>query len=135
MKKILVITLTFIIGNSVFGQQTEPALALTKQDYLQKSKNQKTAAWIMLGGGAVMSTGAIIWAVNNLFEPDQGESVLFFAGLGSMAGSIPLFIASGRNKRKAATISLNLKLENSTVIQSAGISRNYFPAASLKIRI
>lgn len=135
MRKIFIVVFCTFFCISTFAQKTEPAYQLSKEDYLQKNKNQKTAAWIMLGGGFVMSTGAIIWAINNLFEPDQGESVLFFAGLAAMGGSIPLFIASGRNKRKAAVMTVNLKLENSTALHSIRITRNYSPSVSLKIGI
>ena len=119
--------------NSYAQEQPTPAQSMTKQDYIQKSKNQKTTAWIMLGGGTAMAVGGMVWVVNNLFEPDQGESVVFFMGLGAMIGSIPLFIASGRNARKAADMSVNLKLERPVVVQGHIISRQYLPAVSLQI--
>jgi hypothetical protein len=49
MKLLLAFALLFALNANVVGQQT-------KTDYLTKSKNQKKAAWIMLGSG----TGLII---------------------------------------------------------------------------
>jgi len=61
MKKIILFAMLLTLSASSFGQQTKPSPDLTKQDYLLKSKKQKKAAKIMLGGGAVLSlTGFII---------------------------------------------------------------------------
>lgn len=50
MKKIFFAIVLIIIYSTSFSQ-----------DYLQKSKNQKTTAWIMLGGGgALILTGIVI---------------------------------------------------------------------------
>ena len=47
MKKTVCIALMMVTVISIFSQQT-PSV---KTDYLQKSKNQKTGAWVLLGGG------------------------------------------------------------------------------------
>jgi hypothetical protein len=135
MKNIFLTLLIIFLTISARSQQTEPKQQLAKQEYLKKSKSQKTAAWILLGAGTAMTVGASIWVANNLFGPDQGEGVLFLAGLGAMAGSIPLFIASGRNKRKANEIGVvfNMKLEKCIVVQNEMADSNYYPALSLKI--
>lgn len=135
MKKVFLSLVIIFLSFSVSSQQTEPKQQLTKQEYLKKSKSQKTAAWILLGTGTAMTMGASIWVANNLFGPDQGESVLLLAGLGAMAGSIPLFIASGKNKRKANAIGVafNLKIEKYVVLQNQMLDNNNYPALSLKI--
>src|SRR4030095_9061607 len=51
MRKIIVFSLFVVSFLSCFSQQTNPSNALTKEEYLQKSKHQKTAAWVLLGGG------------------------------------------------------------------------------------
>lgn len=135
MKKIVCVVLMIVFAIVAFAQQPDTKLELSKQDYLQKSRNQKTAAWIMLGGGTAMATGAMIWAVQDLFGPDRGEGVLFVTGVCAMAGSIPLFIASARNKRKANQIevALTTKLEKATAIQNMKLRTNYYPAISLQV--
>ncbi len=44
MKKHLLLSLLFALSMNSFCQQRETAPTLTKQDYLQKSKKQKTTA-------------------------------------------------------------------------------------------
>jgi hypothetical protein len=88
---------------------------------LQKSKNQKTAAWILLGGGLAMAvTGTIVYnhAYNKAAEEDPigtlfsmgtnvnpTDAVVATGGALAAVGSIPLFIASGKNKKKARALS------------------------------
>ena len=119
MKKITTISLILLLSATRFGQQTEPVPALTKRDYLRKSKHQKTAAWILHGGGtALMVSGSAIAlndAANDIVgvwvgENDKGDgggTALFLICVAAAGSSIPLFLAAGRNKRKAMEISLN----------------------------
>ena len=82
-----------------------------QEDYLKKSRNQKTGAWILMGAGvAAIVTGIIIEAGNavdntySLFteESTNNTGVVIAVVGGCMAiGSIPLFAASSRNKKKA----------------------------------
>ena len=37
-----------------FAQQTDTVKPMARQDYLDKSKRQKTTAWVLLGGGAAL---------------------------------------------------------------------------------
>ncbi len=46
MKKLFVVLALMIFSSSVFCQQT-------KQDLLKKSKNQKTIAFVLAGGGSI----------------------------------------------------------------------------------
>jgi hypothetical protein len=109
-----------------------------KAEYLKKSKNQKTAGWGMLvGGGALTIVGGILvyenfdlW--NENATADVGE-VLFVVGVFSALGSIPFFISSSHNAKKAASISfknqeLFLPHENPLYVKSQ-------PAVTLKIKI
>jgi hypothetical protein len=108
----------------------------TGEYYLQKSKNQKTAAWIILGGGIALSFVGIVGvsANYNIFEETSTQdtyAAITLVGTGLALGSIPLFIASGRNHRKAATFSFKneriyIPQQNSFVLKSQ-------PALSLVI--
>lgn len=56
MVKGLCLVIMLAISAASFSQQTtNPSPVLTKQDYLQKSKTQKTVGWILLGGGVVIN--------------------------------------------------------------------------------
>lgn len=134
-----------IIATTLFGQQTKPTPKLTKQDYLQKSKKQKTAAWLLLGGGTVLAvSGAVISAnetandIGDIFlgryeEGGDAGVVLFIAGFASMAGSIPFFIASGRNKNKA--INLSFKMQRVPQLQKGSLINESIRSLSIKISL
>lgn len=108
----------------------------TGEYYWQKSKNQKTAAWAMLGGGVALSIIGIVGFTANydvLVEggPAETYALLTFVGAGLSLGSIPLFIASGRNHRKAA--SLSVKSQHIFIPQQNGLAFKSQPAVSLVI--
>jgi uncharacterized membrane protein len=133
MKKITISLLLLIASGVMFSQQSNPASVLTKQDYLQKSKNQKTAAWVLLGGGTAMVGGSIIWALQDIFSTSSGPSVLFVTGGVAMIGSIPLFIVSGKNKRKA--MSLSFKMQQVPQLQNGSFVNQPLPSVNLKISL
>ena len=115
MFKLLLYTiLNIIVSVSCFAQtspiESKPHLNQTDIDHLlKKSKNQKIAAWCMLGGGTLLVLigfgGAAAEGYDNSWggtpEYSSTPDILLVSGLLSMAGSIPLFISSGKNKRKA----------------------------------
>ena len=50
-----------------FCQKTNDSVQVVKTDYLTRSKNQKTAAWILLGGGtALIGIVSLLVIVSNL---------------------------------------------------------------------
>jgi len=156
MKKIIISLILLTIAQATFSQQITPSPTLTKQDYFLKSKQQKTAAWLLLGGGfALSSIGAIsaapkaaedigyvvllfpnIVAGNTQPEPQNdytGETILLICGTAAMLSSIPLFIASGKNKRKA--MSLSFKNETAPQIYKGNLVYNTIPSLTLKISL
>ena len=104
---------------------------------LQKSKKQKTTAWILLGGGAGIVATAVIITLSDGFlslfdqKKDNNRGVLLAAGGAVMLGSIPFFIASGNNKRKA-----NLILKDVTVLCNPQLNtKDHFVALGIKINL
>jgi hypothetical protein len=108
MKKIFLFSILLIcVETFSFGQGTELAKhPMTRNDYIVKSKNQKLAGFIMLGAGLA---SFIIVAPGNASFSKTGTFVVI-GGL-AVIGSIPLFIASGRNKRKAKSATVFMKAE------------------------
>ena len=114
MKKIVFsLTLLIFVLNSFC--QTSKNKALTKDYYLQKSKNQKTAAWVLLGGGlGIAATGGIVQLIHEN-QSNNGSGLSFdFTGTWIAIGggvvalsSIPFFIGSSKNKKKAASIAIS----------------------------
>lgn len=142
MKKFILFVTMLIIAVSTFSQQTNPSPSLTKADYMQKSKKQKTAALVLLGGGATfVLTGILIpkgdlihegW-LDNSYKNDGIKGVFELTGILSMIGSIPLFTASGKNKKRAMSISF----QNETIpqIQNNSLVYSSVPSVSLKINL
>lgn len=134
MRKFFICIMLVLTTTSSFCQQTDPKHSLTQQDYLQKSKKQKTAAWILLGGGVVLAVGAPILAISSDWSKQgTGYDVAFYAGCASILGSIPLFIAAGRNKRKAMNASAYLEIRRNPVLVNTDPTLHSTPTLSLKL--
>lgn len=126
------------------GHEIIDSYKLTSKDYLQKSKHQKTAAWILFGGGSTLVLAGAIsmngeaWG-DAIFGGDNSKintgSTLFLAGLGCGLGSIPLFIAGARNKRKAEEMSAFFKIENQSKIQKGSFVKSSYPAIGIKFTL
>ena len=87
-------------------------------DYLKKSKNQKIAAWSLLGAGVVCTGIGILIIPKNYDLLDSSNeqdsqlvvgSVMSILGFASMLTSIPFFVSSGIYKRKASIGVVNQK--------------------------
>ena len=141
-----------LIPGLSFAQSTENNVPAVKTDYLNKSKKQKTAAWILLGSGFALSATSILLDKPKAEEdyryyvgifvvepkPQTGysiKSVLLVSGTIAMLGSIPLFIASGKNKKKAINMTTNIKMEKATIIKSQSFVQSSYPALAFKINL
>jgi hypothetical protein len=144
MRKMIIIGLLLIVATNTFCQQTTPSPSLTEQDYLTKSKHQKTTAWIMMGGGSALFCASAIIGAHAFFDLfsgniDNAESnigasgVMGIIGTAAMLGSIPFFIASSKNKRKA--MSLSFKAEPFRQIQKNNFVYKAIPSLALKINL
>lgn len=136
MKKKLLINCVMLLFS--FQCFCQPA---AKTDYLQKSKNQKTAAFILLGVGAALDIGGIITTISNANKqfdfPDvnkvnhSGEYALYIAGTACLMGSLTLFILSKSNKNKALSIGLDTKQFQQ--LKNGNLYTGSYPALTLKI--
>ena len=103
---------------------------------------------IFLGGGAALivtslvipqgePTGFQIDPISGGFyeghKNDGIKGALGLTGVVSMLGSIPFFIASGKNKRKARQASVVINIEEMPVLRGRTISNLSFPALGVKI--
>lgn len=136
MKKIIIAALLLILANSTFCQQPNPSPTLTKQDILKKSKTQKTVAWVLMGVG-VFSAGLGSVSTNpNGYWGDNSNSnstIFLVAGLAAIGTSIPFFIASSKNRKKAATLSISN--EKIKTIKEFGFTYRSSPSIALKIQL
>lgn len=130
MKKAILCVTFLVIAAASFSQQPDPSQPLTREDYLQKSKNQKIAAWALLGGGLAMFA---IAAPGEVSFNTLGTLVIL--GAAGTLGSIPLFIAAARNKRKAMKATASLKFESSPSIYPESMGFHSMPSLSIKINL
>ena len=139
MKKVIILfALTYCLSISksiVQGQDTTQSTRHHQADanlLFLKARKQKTAAWILLGAGAgLATTGFIIGSSSTSFDDNKlttGAFLIITGGI-AMVGSVPFFISSGSNKRRAE---LMLKNESSSSLRTVHNRRNFI-ALSIKI--
>ncbi|MEO8404151.1 MAG: hypothetical protein ABI480_06135 [Chitinophagaceae bacterium] len=135
MKKVIFIIVCFLVTITSFSQQTKSSL--TKEDYLLKSKNQRTAGRILLiGGGVLIGTAVIIGSSGDRsFDDAATLGIVGVIGAVSAISSIPLFIASSRNKKKAKAMTANFKMERIAPFQPQVLSYHSYPALSVRINL
>ncbi|HXS58758.1 MAG TPA: hypothetical protein VN726_21690 [Hanamia sp.] len=126
MNRIFLILLVIFLSNifEINAQVNKPDSSINAQPkmadlLLKKSKNQKTAAWILLGAGAGAAIAGTIIGTNAVGNYDPNDPFNIFprgtlaggafilGGAAAMVASVPFFIASGRNKKKANLIFRN----------------------------
>lgn len=147
MKPLLLFCLAIHVCIILPAQRVDSLAIKPSTDYLKKSKSQKTAAWILLGGGTLLATiGAGITTADatevvltGLFTGEEAHTssagpILSLVGLTAMVGSIPLFIAARKNKKKAAA-SFSFKMENATQVNRLAFVKSQYPAVAYRIRL
>ena len=135
MRGLTTFVLCLLIMVNIYGQEAV-AQNQTKDMYLQKSKNQKTAAWVLLISGTAMAIGGGI-AFDNSYDDSSNTStdiygIIAVAGVVADLASIPFFISAGKNKRKAASLSFNM--QNYLPYPENLITSNPVPSISLRIK-
>ena len=130
MKKLLLIFVLALISFAGYSQTEKQDFS--KEHYLQKSKNQRTVGWVLLGGGAAVGIAGLIVATDDIWDEPDGPGTgitLFIVGATSSLASIPFFISAGNNSRKAASLSM----ESQRYIIPGKEFSGMQPALSLKI--
>jgi hypothetical protein len=149
MKKITFFVLLLTIATASYSQEiAAPIAGLTKQDYLQKSKHQKTAAWILVGSGTVLGTIGTIKILKEAVKiplvllpgepvPDNAKAnwggAITVIGGAAIICSVPLFVAAGKNKTKGAVISFK-NTPTQTLLKNSFVY-NYIPSVSVTFRL
>ena len=127
-----------LFAEKIFSQvDTATAHTSLKTEYLKKSKTQKTIAWVLVAtgttlmiiGGSVGNHAATDLSIN---EAASGGG-LIIAGAVMDLGSIPLFIAGAKNKRRAMSVSINSDFVPR--LQQGMVARVRMPGIGLRIRL
>jgi len=134
MKKLITCIAFLILANSIHSQQSNPTATLTKKDYLQKSKNQKTAAWLFMTGGLGLTILGITADNENSGNGDNsGKIVALVTGITAISIGTIFFINSSNNKKKAE--GLSFRMEKAPLIQQGSFVYRSYPALSFRINL
>lgn len=139
MKIIYVTALSILLAINSFGQDST-AMATKKEYYLHKAKNQKTTAWVLFGAGSAAGIIGLALMASNGFvinPTDENENATNTGGMLLTTGvlcdiaSIPFFIGAGKNKRRAAEISVST--QNIYLPKNNALTMRYVASATFKI--
>lgn len=126
MRNFVLLISGLLVFNFIFSQQK------AQKNFLERSKKQKRTAWILLGTGtAAVITGAII---DNSVKRERQSFTGGFIEVGGIIcalTSIPFFISSSKNKKRATTLTIH----NQTILlprNNSFVSRDQ-PSLSLHI--
>lgn len=125
--------ISLLISTICFCQSN--GTALSKEDYYNKSRKQKTASSILLGAGAVSTISAFVYGLSGdgIFGERNEQAGLFVGiGLACVTAALPLKIASNRNRRKAVGLSANFIYPKESSLKQSGIFARAYPVLSLK---
>jgi hypothetical protein len=143
MKKLFLLILVTTFGTSSFAQMKESSYAKTlKQDYLRKSRNQRTTGFILLGAGTALTITGYLIISNNQVEDYLNPLTVVESGAGAgvatigmltAVASIPFFILSYNNNKRAKNMSAGLKMEKLLQEKIKTSYPTYFPAVTASI--
>ena len=140
MRRVIVPAFILLFSAKSFSQQVN-------HDYLNQSKKQKKMAWIFLGAGTALIATSIIYPNGDLvddgicfvgycdteYENDGIKTAFFVVGTAAALTSIPFFITSKSNKRKAASV--GLKMDDFVQPFNGVLVKTSFPALRFRLNL
>ena len=140
MKKIIVLSFLLAFTAYSYGQQSAPKQHLTDTEYYKKSRKQKTCAWVSTGVGAsillvTLFADALSTAVTLGQGKATGTTAPYLIGAACVTTGVVLFVASGKNRKKANAVSAFINMEKAQVLQRTLIRNHSFSAIGLKISL
>ena len=141
MKQIIVLGMLLILALNSVGQLTASIQSKAETDYLKRSRTQKTFAWILTGAGVgIVAIGLATQDYVDAFTGLAGEKnktspATYAVGGACIAGGIVLFVASAKNKKRAAGISFLLKMERPLAMHQSLRMLNDYPAGGIRINL
>lgn len=147
MKKIIILMLLLAFATTSFSQQIDQKQSLQQTDYLKKSKKQKKAGRILLAVGTGLIAASFIIPRGDLvydgicigayctdkYKNDKIKSAVLVAGGITALGSIPFYIASSKNRKRAKALSVSFKRDNAFIVNNYNSVNISYPAISLNI--
>ena len=141
--KIAIISAILLLSSlESFSQKTDSTHLFTKEEYLEKSKHQKTTAWILLGGGLAstfIGLGSMNFAGSSTGEVNNTPgAILFFTGIAATITSFHFFHVSKKNKKKAMAMTANIELKSNQFSFLQPTTQNLQPGnlvPSLRVKV
>ena len=99
-----------------------------QRSYEEKARSQKTTGFILLAGGAAMMTVALA------ADLSSDSPVWLTAGGLSALASIPFFVASSKNQKRASGMAANFELQKINSIAKINPNSTY-PAIKFSLRL
>jgi hypothetical protein len=135
MKNAAIFLTLLLFATESFGQAPTKQ-TFSKDYYLQKSKSQKTTAWILLGTGlGIAAVGGVVQLIEvsnsgSWLTDYTGAYIAIGGGMVALT-SIPFFISSSKYREKAASVTIGN--QNILLPSTKGFSLTAQPTISLKI--
>jgi hypothetical protein len=145
MRIFFLLFLFIALALSSFGQ-ADTTRRLYKDDYLQKSKNQKKTGNILLGvGGGLILTAFVIpkgekiqdgicipfvWCEGDEYKNDELKAIIGLVGTATALSSIPFYKAARKNARKATTVGLHM--QRAVQLSNRSMVQHSFPALQIR---
>ena len=140
MKSIMMCFAFFLLALHGYSQELKPELQLTSEQYLKKSKNQKTTAWVLFGVGTTAIVGGIAVSSGGQDELTTTLNTAFIGAPLMLLGltldviSIPLFVSADKNKKRAMEASTSIKFEEVPSWSGGAIRQSTVPTLAIKVR-
>ncbi len=143
MKTIIFLILFSLLYVISYAQPMDSVIhPMHKADYLNKSRNQKTIAWVFLGVGAALDLGGIATTISNANKEvgnllvgtsvnHGAEIALYVGGTASLLTSLGLFISAKANKKKGSSLSVDVQQYRQ--FKAGNMYSANYPALTLKI--
>lgn len=138
MRKVILLGTLLILAASSPGQQTPPTPTSPQEEYLRKSRSQKTGAWLLIGLGTVVFVSSAANNINSMFDAEaQTHDAFYIASAASVAGAVYLFVAAARNRRKAegTSITPSVQMDSAPVPVPGGMSARSYPALGITVKL
>lgn len=142
MKKIIAFILFLVFNVASFAQLNDSTYRQTvKNEFLKKSRNQRTTGFILLGSGAALIMTGVLMVNNsnddilnpgNWVDAGAGVGITTIGGLSAIA-SVPFFIMSANNSKKARQMSAGVKMEKLYRDKIKPSDPQFFPAITARL--
>ena len=150
MKKLISLIVLAIVSFNLYSQELQPVERKpVKTDYLAKSKNQRTAGWILTGTGVTVFSIGMVVSMAEMAEDvtvglvdaitgeetethSQGGGALTITGLALVATGVTFLSIAKKNKRKA--LSMSFINESSQQLRYNTVMNTSVPSLRLRVQ-